>query len=535
MLTVVVDAAVRSLALAALVGAALSLLRVRRAALRLGAWTMVLYTALAMPVLTRWLPPLAVPMPAIESIGGARTSMVLLNASPVTTAGPPDSVPAEASVSPARVAAIAFAIYAGVAALLGLHAVRSWLAARVLARRARPIADVHLLGRLRRHADRLGLARLPRVGVIDDADVPLTMSLRRPVIVLPSAWRDWPAATLDAVLLHELAHVARRDALTQRLALVHRAIVWVSPLSWWLRRRLGDLAEQASDEAALAAGIEPTRYAGVLLGFFVVVRTRSGLHHAMARGRDAERRVARVLAWKGDRPMSHPRILAVALAVAVLPVVAVTATVKPQAPVVVATAPSPSIAAVADQLPPDPPPPPPPAPRPWPQARRAISPPPPPPPPPPPAPAPARRALRQTPPPPPPPPPPPARADVAIDVPDDDFAKDAVKSGTAGLVEPSLLRRVEPRYTAGALRAKVSGSYDLQIVIDTDGRVAKARIVAANISARMETPGATLDAAMLDLNREAVKAVEQWVYTPGRVAGVPVTVTTVVQVTFRIY
>jgi outer membrane biosynthesis protein TonB len=40
---------------------------------------------------------------------------------------------------------------------------------------------------------------------------------------------------------------------------------------------------------------------------------------------------------------------------------------------------------------------------------------------------------------------------------------------------------------------------------------------------------------MLDLNREAVKAVEQWVYTPGRVAGVPVTVTTVVQVTFRIY
>ena len=59
-------------------------------------------------------------------------------------------------------------------------------------------------------------------------------------------------AKLDAVIAHEVSHVVRRDALTQRLSLLHRAIFWFSPLAWWLDRHLAELAEQASDEAALS-------------------------------------------------------------------------------------------------------------------------------------------------------------------------------------------------------------------------------------------------------------------------------------------
>ena len=45
------------------------------------------------------------------------------------------------------------------------------------------------------------------------------------------------------MLAHEVSHVERHDALTQRLALIHRAIFWFSPLAWWLERKLAAVAE----------------------------------------------------------------------------------------------------------------------------------------------------------------------------------------------------------------------------------------------------------------------------------------------------
>ena len=82
---------------------------------------------------------------------------------------------------------------------------------------------------------------------------PVTVGWLRPVVILPGTWQRWSAARLDAVLAHEQAHVRRRDPLVQWLALLNRAIFWFHPLAWWLERRLSALAEQACDEAVLAA------------------------------------------------------------------------------------------------------------------------------------------------------------------------------------------------------------------------------------------------------------------------------------------
>ena len=94
-----------------------------------------------------------------------------------------------------------------------------------------------------------------------------------PTILLPSDWREWDEEKLDAVLAHEFSHVARRDALTQRISLLYRAIFWFNPLAWWLNRHLAALAEQASDEAALSGGADQNHYARTLLGFFEVLQT----------------------------------------------------------------------------------------------------------------------------------------------------------------------------------------------------------------------------------------------------------------------
>ena len=106
--------------------------------------------------------------------------------------------------------------------------------------------------------------------------VPVTMGALRSTILLPASWREWDDAKLDAVVAHEVSHVARRDALTQRLSLLHRAIFWFSPLAWWLDRHLADLAEQASDEAALSCGTDRNDYARTLLGFFEALQAAPG-------------------------------------------------------------------------------------------------------------------------------------------------------------------------------------------------------------------------------------------------------------------
>ncbi len=77
----------------------------------------------------------------------------------------------------------------------------------------------------------------------------------------PSEW--------DAVLLHELAHVKRRDNLSAAFAQLLTCIFWFHPLLWWIERRLIAEQERACDEMALSFGATPADY---MSGLFKVCR-----------------------------------------------------------------------------------------------------------------------------------------------------------------------------------------------------------------------------------------------------------------------
>ena len=510
------EAAVRALTLAVLVGAGLALFRVTRAADRLGAWRIVLLAALAMPIAGAVVPPVPLPIPAfaasfVSELGRAGTSQSL---TVISGAGAQPFTPA-ASTVPALAPTVLLALYLAGLLFLATRAGRSWLAARQLDRASQPIDDAYVRARAANHAGTLGLRRVPRLAETDRLQVPVTMSVRRPVVILPASWRSWPPDTLDAVLIHELSHVSRRDALTQQLALALRAACWPSPLGWWLRRRVATLAEEASDEAALARGVEPTQYADILLGFLIAVRNgrASEWHLAMARGHGVERRVERVLEWKRSRPMSSRATVLLAAAAAL--VVLFTSAVHP-----VPVSASPASSALGTAVVPAPEPALPAAVTAPPAVHAALQsgqaarndivqrvPPPPPPPPP-------DRAQSL---PPPPPPPPPPGSDVA---PDDDFAVGAYAADTPGLAVPKLVRHVAAKYTSTALRAKVQGQVIAQFIVDIDGTVGKARVIQS------------LDP---DLDEQALLAVRQWRFHAGELDGraVPVVVTAVLE--FRLH
>ena len=202
-----------------------------------------------------------------------------------------------------------------------------------LARRAKTIHHPRAAKHLQDCARAMDLQPVPRLAESAALRVPVTFGIARPAVLLPVTWTEWSDTQLDSVLMHELSHVARRDALTERLSMLHRALFWFSPLSWWLDRELARLAEQASDEAALASGIAREHYAETLLGFFSALHAAPGRVRwqgvSMAASGQAEKRVERILRWKGETQMKVRKPIIAAIVCAAVPVVCLASAFTP--------------------------------------------------------------------------------------------------------------------------------------------------------------------------------------------------------------
>jgi hypothetical protein len=132
----------------------------------------------------------------------------------------------------------------------------------------------------------------------------------------------WDEERRRAVILHELAQVARFDCLTQTLAAVASALYWPHPGIWWAARQLRVERELACDDCVLSTGTEPREYAGHLLE---IAHSLGGseapaLAVTMARPRQLEGRMVAMLDASRNRtpPAVARRVLAGVLAAAVV-------------------------------------------------------------------------------------------------------------------------------------------------------------------------------------------------------------------------
>lgn len=358
------NAAVRSVLLACFLAVVLTAFRVRSVRAQLLALRGMLLVALAMPLLL-WLGPavpLSVPLPQLRvpsraagHVGAARRDSAPTALSGRTTAGDPlargrnsrPSAGQSAVASPVRDRApptgfarrsmpwpmLAMALYLAVTLMFVLRLVVGHFVSKRLALAAVPIEEAGALGVL---SGLCRAARRPapvRLAESDALSVPVTYGLRDPVILFPSTWRDWDADTLAAVLAHEVSHAARHDGLVRCGALIHRAVFWFSPLSWWLEHRIAELSEQASDEAALAGGADRARYAETLLGFLADLEASPGRVRwqgiSMVKPGQDEKRIERILAWRSTMSNKLTKSLIAALVALCAPAVVLTACVHP--------------------------------------------------------------------------------------------------------------------------------------------------------------------------------------------------------------
>ena len=309
------ECAVRALLIALGTGAVLRAIRIRTPAACHKAWAGVMLLMLLLPVWTVWGPKASVAvLPTLGQSAGIESIAPIQV--PLVGGFEPTPVPPEMLARSQRArgwdwGALLLGIYlSGVVALL-VRLVVGMVRAQVL------IRDARVCG-----------VRLASTSCV----APITVGLFRPKMILPEGWSEWPAAQLDAVLIHENEHARRRDPLIQWLALINRALFWFHPLSWWLEQRLSALAEDACDDAVLAKGHKPHDYSGYLISLARATMSEGRLPHvagATIHGRSVPERIHRMLRETVRFPISPLQRMSAVLACAASSILFVTAALEP--------------------------------------------------------------------------------------------------------------------------------------------------------------------------------------------------------------
>ena len=216
------------------------------------------------------------------------------DASPLpATAVPKANAEPRASLNPVAAATAAYALPAAILLLITFLALSRLIALRA---RAEVLVDSHWLSALARAQRRMGFKHGTALLTSNELPSPISWGLMRPVILLNTRAVE-ASGEAEAIIAHELAHVARMDWAKLLLARVATALFWFNPLVWLLAREAHQLREEAADDSVLAADIADTDYAQLLVG---VARHECpglllGAHGVAPSKSSLARRVARVL------------------------------------------------------------------------------------------------------------------------------------------------------------------------------------------------------------------------------------------------
>jgi len=233
-------------------------LRFRSAADRYAFWLMGLAAVATLPVanaIVRTLPPVRIAVSPVPNVA----EPIDVSSGPAMPVSPVGDVTRTGTTEPALrrpiswrpIIPVLFGVWCSGVAIYLCRSIRSWWQSRRLRRTAQP----YPIGPSWR-----------RIGYSTEVQAPVTIGVLRPMILLPADIRDWATPEEQrAVVLHELAHLERRDPIINLFQTLVGAVLFFHPAVRYALRRLALERELACDERVLNAGAQPSAYAGVLL------------------------------------------------------------------------------------------------------------------------------------------------------------------------------------------------------------------------------------------------------------------------------
>jgi beta-lactamase regulating signal transducer with metallopeptidase domain len=251
-----------------------------------------------------------------------------VTAAPVAAKAVPSSAMSGMTISATAAAMALYAIPAAILLFVTLLALARLVA---LMARADVLVDGHWLSALARAQRRMGFKHGTALLTSNELSSPISWGVVRPVILLNTRAVE-ASSEAEAIIAHELAHVARLDWAKLLLGRVATALFWFNPLVWLLAREAHQLREETADDAVLAADIPDTDYAELLVG---VARHECpglllGAHGVAPSKSSLSRRVARVLDGKSVRgPVARSFALGVLVGAVVIAAPLAALTVAP--------------------------------------------------------------------------------------------------------------------------------------------------------------------------------------------------------------
>ncbi len=117
-------------------------------------------------------------------------------------------------------------------------------------------------------AQQVGLKFQPELRISTLTIIPCVIGYLKPVVLIPaSILLNMNQPQVEAILLHELAHVRRSDYLIGLLQAIVKTILFFNPFLWWLCQQMDREREYACDDIAVAINQNPMLFANTLKEF----------------------------------------------------------------------------------------------------------------------------------------------------------------------------------------------------------------------------------------------------------------------------
>jgi beta-lactamase regulating signal transducer with metallopeptidase domain len=192
-----------------------------------------------------------------------------------------------------------FAAWALIAGYSLFRVARAVWHLRALRKSCAPIDGCDLEPLVQETLQRYRMNRSVEFCTSEQVRVPAAIGLMKPAVVIPRwVMHELSGSELNQILLHELAHLRRRDDWTNLIQQVVRALFFFHPAVWWIEKRIALECEMACDDAVLAETDSPRAYAECLANLAqrsFVRRSLALAQSALGRIRQTSQRVTKIL------------------------------------------------------------------------------------------------------------------------------------------------------------------------------------------------------------------------------------------------
>ena len=115
-------------------------------------------------------------------------------------------------------------------------------------------------------AKRMGIDRSVSLKFSSSISVPMVVGWWRPILLVPIGFLSGlPPSQVEAIMLHELAHVRRHDVLVARIQATCETLFFYHPATWWISTQVRRSRENCCDDRVIESDVGRAEYARALV------------------------------------------------------------------------------------------------------------------------------------------------------------------------------------------------------------------------------------------------------------------------------